>query len=143
ALRQRAARRAVAWTAAGRVEYTSSPWIRTPDFAGSAMRRTILRLGAAGLLPLTGLTGCGVRTMRTPQPGGPITPRLNEEVRWTAGQPGQLAVRLVARGKDGSNTRDLGFSGLPGDVNPVATVTFFKGDEAQSPPVSVTLDHRC
>src|SRR5262245_28049904 len=105
------------------------------------MRRTFLALATAGLALLTGPTACNWRG-GPPREGEHVTPQLNEEVHWTAGSPGQLGVRLVANGKDGSGPRSLGFGGLPEDANPVATVTFYKGEEAL-PPVEATLAHRC
>jgi hypothetical protein len=105
------------------------------------MRRTFLTLATTGLALLTGLTGCNWRG-GPPREGEHVTPHLSDQIQWTAGSPGQIAVRLVATGKDGSEPRRLGFGGLPPDVHPVATVTFYRGEQAL-PPVEVALDHRC
>jgi hypothetical protein len=105
------------------------------------MRRTLLTLATAGVALLTGLTACNWRG-GPPREGEHVTPHLDDGLSWTAGRPGQIAVRLVAHGKDGSGPRPLGFGGLPADAHPVARVTFYKGEQAQ-PPVEVTLDHRC
>src|SRR3954466_2836342 len=67
-----------------------------------------------------------------------VAPRLDSRPRWVAGKPGQLEVRLHARLADGG-VRDLGF----GAEDPVATVTFYRGEEALSPPLTVPLSHRC
>src|SRR5262245_43472957 len=67
-----------------------------------------------------------------------VTPRLDGRPQWVAGQPGALEVRLQARLADGSR-RVLNF----GAADPVAAVTFYRGDEPLGPPLTVTLSHRC
>jgi hypothetical protein len=106
------------------------------------MRRTLWFLGVTGLLAVAGLSACNKQTAAPPRQGETVLPRLSGDVHWTAGRPGQLGVRLVARGQDSSGPRTLSFDGLPEDANPVATVTFFEGERALA-PVTVTLDHRC
>jgi hypothetical protein len=106
------------------------------------MRRTHWFLGAAGLLALTSLSACNMQGAAPPRHGETVLPRLSGDVQWTAGRPGQLGVRLVARGPDSSGPRSLTFAGIPEDANPVATVTFFAGERALA-PVRVTLEHRC
>jgi hypothetical protein len=95
-----------------------------------------------GLLALIALSACNMHTGAPPRPGETVLPQLNGEVHWTAGRPGQLGVRLVARGPDGAGQRALGFAGIPDDANPVATVTFFEGERSLA-TVTVPLDHRC
>ena len=106
------------------------------------MRRTLFLFGAAGLACLALLSACGLQTGPPARSGETVTPRLNEAIQWSAGKPGQMGVRLIAHGKDSPAGRTLGFSGIPDDVNPVAAVTFFQGEQSL-PPVTVTLDHRC
>ena len=106
------------------------------------MRRSLLLPLLAGCAAALVLSGCRAPSASPPRPGDTVTPALTDSVSWTVGQPGQLSVRLVAQAKDGSAPRPLGLGAVPEDVNPVATVTFFKGEQAQS-PVAVTLDHRC
>ncbi len=104
------------------------------------MRRTLWSLGAIGLVALAFLSACN--TIAPPRPGETVQPRLSGDLRWTAGRPGQLGVRLLAQGQDGPAPRTLGFAGLAEDANPVATVTFFEGERALT-PVTVRLSHRC
>jgi hypothetical protein len=107
------------------------------------MRRTLpLLLGVAGVAALTVLSACNGPSGTPPRPGETVMPQLSASIHWTAGRPGQLGVRLVARGQDGSAERTLGFAAVATDVHPVASVTFFTGEQSQ-PPVTVPLDHRC
>jgi hypothetical protein len=106
------------------------------------MKRTLWFHGATALLALAGLSACNMQTSAPPRRGETVLPRLSGDVRWAAGQPGQLSVRLVARSPDGSGPRSLAFDGIPEDANPVATVTFFEGERALA-PVTMTIDHRC
>jgi len=86
------------------------------------------------------VVGCGQPTS-PPAAGDTIVPSLSKEPKWTAGKPADLEVRLEARNADNA-TRRLDFKGLPEDVNPVATVTFYEGDKTLN-TVKVTLSHRC
>jgi hypothetical protein len=106
------------------------------------MKRSIVVYVLAGLAAVAVFSACRGRGGAVPRSGDTVTPQLDEAVDWTAGQPGQLSVRLAARGKDDSAPRLLGFAAVSAGVNPVAVVTFYKGSQAES-PVTVTLDHRC
>jgi hypothetical protein len=70
--------------------------------------------------------------------GDVVAPQLASRPHWVAGRPGELEVRLVARLADGSKRAlDLG------SADPVAAVTFYRGDEPLGPPATVALSHRC
>jgi len=101
------------------------------------MRRIIRALGAAGMLALVGLFGCG--KAGKPQAGDTVSPKLDKPIRWAAGQNGQINVRLQAQGKDESSPRALDFFH---SANPVANVTFYDGDTLVGTE-KVELGHRC
>jgi hypothetical protein len=77
-----------------------------------------------------------------PRAGDTVIPVLAGPVDWTAGQGGEIRVRLEARNKDGSSTRPLGFEGVPSKADPVLRIVFFQGSLAQS-PIEIKLSHRC
>ncbi len=104
------------------------------------MRWRILSVTMVGLVAVFSLLGCA--SDRRPQPGDTVTPKLDGRLIWTAGDPGQLAVRLVAQGKDDARPRLLDFSGVPTKVNPVGTIQFYEGDSELS-TLEVKLSHRC
>lgn len=106
------------------------------------MTRFFLLLVVAGLAAVAVFSAWRGPGGGAPRSGDTITAQLEEAVEWTAGQAGQLGVRLVARSKDRPAPRPLGFAAVSDNVNPVAVVTFFKGAQAAS-PLTVTLDHRC
>jgi hypothetical protein len=106
------------------------------------MRKSILVLTAsAGIAALAAFSGCS-GDGGPPRVGDTVTPVLAGGLQWTAGQPGEIGVRLQARNKDGSAARVLGFNGIPTGADPVATITFYDGDQPLS-PVAVMLSHRC
>jgi hypothetical protein len=104
------------------------------------LKRPILFISVA-LFVLTGLSGCGAGS--GPRAGDTVKPRFNDTPELTAGQPGQIGVRLVAVNSDGSGSRNLGFGGITAQDNPVAKIIFFQGEQPMSPPVEVVLSHRC
>jgi hypothetical protein len=77
-----------------------------------------------------------------PRAGETITPQLTDPLSWTAGQSGQVTMRLVALDREGRVQRRLDFHGIPDNVNPVATVTFY-GSDYVLPERQIVLDHRC
>jgi hypothetical protein len=106
------------------------------------MRRKVMQLGAAGSVALA-LAGCGLHMGSPPREGDTVTPKIAVlTLQWVAGQQAQIPVRLYAKNRDGSSARMLDFSGIPGNANPQATVTFYQGEQAQS-SVQVSLNHRC
>lgn len=88
------------------------------------------------------LVGCGDSTGAV-RDGDEVTPVVTDgRGPWTAGVPEQITVRLSAKNKDGSADRLLGFASIPESANPTATVTFYVGDQPQS-PLELPLNHRC
>lgn len=100
------------------------------------MRKWQAYLLPGALLALFILASCG-RQYPPLTEADTVTPRLEAPLRWVAGQPGSLEVRLQAILADGA-VRPLGF----GTDDPVATVTFFRGAETLATE-TVTLSHRC
>lgn len=94
-------------------------------------------------LPVVSLVvGCG-DSIGAVRDGDEVTPVLTDgRGPWPAGGQQQITVRLSAKNKDGSADRLLGFASIPESVNPTATVTFYVGDQPQS-PVELPLNHRC
>ena len=105
------------------------------------MRPSMQMLGVAGLLILAGFFSCGQQTGR-PHAGDTLRPQLEWPVQWTAGEPGGLGIRLYAKGRDDRGWRLLDFSAIPLNVNPIANITFYAGDQPLD-SVAVALSHRC
>jgi hypothetical protein len=105
------------------------------------MRRVFLAGCLLGLAVLVALPGCG--NYSALRPGDTVTPRLSEPMSWTAGEAGGLGVRLFASSRESSRLRPLGFGCTARGANPVATITFFDGNEQLGSPLQVALDHRC
>lgn len=106
------------------------------------MNRWIYTLMAAALVVVVGVSSCCDSQGRQPKAGDTVTPVLNGTPSWKAGQEASLGVRLQAKGKDDASPRSLDFiTGV--SANPVATITFYKGDEALSTPTEATFSHRC
>jgi hypothetical protein len=101
------------------------------------MKRWLACLAVA-LLGWVALSGCGGEQIRS---GDTVTPVLASQAHWVAGASNDFKVRLRATSSSG-DARLVDFGGVPANVNPRATVTFYQGDAAQT-PVEVTLDHRC
>lgn len=104
------------------------------------MRWRFVGVSLTGLLVVIGLSGCGSEAR--PRPGDTVRPTLAGSLIWTAGQTGQIAVRLQAQGQDDPRPRWLDFSGVPRKVDPIATIHFYEGDQELS-PIEVKLSHRC
>jgi hypothetical protein len=104
------------------------------------MYRLLLALTAAltALAVLPGCSGDGGPLRR----GDTVTPAFAADIDWTAGERGELYVRLRAKNQDGSAARYLGFAGYANDKHPIATITFYHGDQPQ-PPIDVALSERC
>ncbi len=92
----------------------------------------------AGLLALFILVGFLLRPAPLTE-ADTVAPVLVSRPQWVAGRTGDLEVRLVARLASGG-VRQLDFLGAD---DPVATITFYQGEVPLSPPVTVTLSHRC
>jgi hypothetical protein len=108
------------------------------------MRRWVTVILVVGLVVAAGVFLETQRQSQGPRRGDSVTPRFNGRPIWVAGHSGALAVRLQAQGKDYSEPRFLNFiPQVPATVNPVATITFFDGEEPVSSPVQVVLSHRC
>jgi hypothetical protein len=75
-----------------------------------------------------------------PRPGEVVTPQLVLPETWKAGRTADIAVRLQAQ--NASSTRSLGFNGIPENSHPLATVTFYRGEVADT-PLELALSHRC
>jgi hypothetical protein len=105
------------------------------------MRQWMQAVGMVGLVVLVGLCQCSQENGR-PRAGETVTPHLAQPVFWTAGASGGLGVRLYAKGADAKAARWLDFGAIPWDVNPVADLAFYRGDQPLS-TLQVALSHRC
>lgn len=105
------------------------------------MRQWVQAVGVAAFLILFGFSSCGDQNGR-PRAGDTVTPQLEWPVLWTAGQPGDLGIRLYTQAKGDQRRRLLNFGSIPLHVNPVANLTFYRGDEPLSSP-EIPLSHRC
>jgi hypothetical protein len=106
------------------------------------MRIWAFPLTTAGLLALLGLSGCA-KPADPPQAGETVKPQLSEALKWKAGKPAKIGVRLQAQSADSSAPRLLDFNGIPNNVNPVADITFFDAAGKELSPAHVELSHRC
>ncbi len=104
------------------------------------MRRTAA-LYLAGLFVLASFSGCAFNDGKV-HPGDTVTPQLEGPIEWSAGQTGNLGIRLYAKGKEEAGSRLLGFGSFPEDTNPTASITFYDGDQVLD-SAQVTLSHRC
>lgn len=106
------------------------------------MQRITSGLLAALAVVAIGVFSCSNQLANGPKPGDTVMPSLGSSLNWTAGQSAKIGARLTAQGKDEGQGRSLDFiSGV--SANPVATVTFFDGDEQLGSPVETVLSHRC
>src|SRR5262249_14961495 len=62
-----------------------------------------------------------------PKPGETVQPSLMGFTEWTAGEHAQLGVHLIARREIEARSRSLGF--FNSEINPVATIAFFDGEQ--------------
>lgn len=101
--------------------------------------KRILSFGVFCLAAWLTLAGCMVG--ETLHDGDTVTPVLASGKVWRAGDTNPLKVRLQAH-TAGANERTLDFVCVPSTAHPVATVTFFQGEQVLSTQ-SVDLTHRC
>lgn len=106
------------------------------------MQRFVYGALAAAAVVLVGVFSCNSQLAHEPKPGDTVTPSLSSSRAWTAGKPAMIGARLTAQGKEETQPRALDFIGGV-RANPVATVTFFDGDEQLGSPVETVLSHRC
>jgi hypothetical protein len=106
------------------------------------MQRRVHGILMTASVVLAGVLGCGPPPVEGVRAGDTVKPILSGPVYWTAGQTGRLGARLVAQSPGDGRWRALNF--LRGvSANPVATITFFKGEEQLGSPVETVLAHRC
>ncbi len=105
------------------------------------MRQKLIPLALAGVLLFLYLFRVGQHSEQL-RPGDIVTPRCDGPIQWTAGEAGQLAIRLSAKHADDTAWRRLGLDALPYDVSPVADVTFSANDQSLG-QARVELSHRC
>jgi hypothetical protein len=108
------------------------------------VRRLNLLLPLAAFLGLAGFLGCG--GSGGPQPGDIVTPQpvvgIGGEIELRAGPSASLGARLVAKGPNDTAPRNLNFQGIPSNVNPVASIRYYK-DDTEVGTQEATLSHRC
>jgi len=106
------------------------------------MQRLVYGILAVAAVIVAGIFSCTSQSSNGPRPGETVMPSLSDGLHWTAGHPGRIGARLLATGPEGARSRSLDF--IPGvSANPVATITFFNGEQPVSSAIEVVLSHRC